>query len=86
MGLLSWVIFGALVGWIAARLAGTDNQQGCVITTALGVLGALLGGTAYGFLQGEDITLGWNIGSLAIAVIGAMVVSWGYAYFTRGGR
>ena len=82
MGLLSWVVFGAIAGWIAARLAGTSGQ-GLVITTVLGILGALVGGFLWGMVDGDDVEFGWDIDSFVIAVLGGVVVSWGYAYFTR---
>ncbi len=83
MGLISWVIFGAIVGWIAAKLAGTENQQGIVVTAVLGIIGALLGGFLLEFVQGDDVEFGWDISSFVIAVIGGVIVSWGYAYLTR---
>lgn len=83
MGMISWVIFGAIVGWIAAKLAGTEDQQGFVMTTVLGIAGALLGGFIYGFFQDEEVVIDWNIGSLVLAVIGAVVVSWGWALLTK---
>lgn len=83
MGLISWVVFGAIVGWIAAKLAGTEHQQGIVVTAVLGIIGALLGGFLWELVQGDDVEFGWDIGSFVIAVIGAVIVSWGYAYVTR---
>jgi uncharacterized membrane protein YeaQ/YmgE (transglycosylase-associated protein family) len=79
-GIISWLIFGAVVGWLASKLAGTDSQQGWIANIILGVIGAAVGGTVYNWITDEDKILHWSIGSLIIAVIGAFVVSWGYAY------
>lgn len=83
MGIISWVIFGAIAGWVAAKLAGTSDQQGLVITTVLGIIGALVGGFLWELVQDDDVEFGWDIGSFVIAVIGGVIVSWGYAYLTR---
>ena len=83
MGLISWVIFGAIVGWMAAWLAGNDSQQGLVLNTVLGIVGALVGGFLWELVQDDDVEFGWDISSFVIAVLGGVVVSWGYAYLTR---
>ncbi len=83
MGLISWVIFGAIAGWIAAKLAGTSNQQGLIVTTVLGILGAIVGGFLWESVQDDKVEFGWDIGSFAIAILGGIVVSWGYAFLTR---
>lgn len=83
MGLISWVIFGAIAGWIAAKLAGTSSQQGLVITTVLGIFGALVGGFLWSLVDDDEVQFGWDIGSFIIAILGGIVVSWGYAYLTR---
>jgi uncharacterized membrane protein YeaQ/YmgE (transglycosylase-associated protein family) len=79
-GIVSWIIFGALVGWLASKLAGTDSQQGWIANIILGVVGAIVAGAIYGWIRDRDEILGWNIGSLILGVIGAFVLSWGYAY------
>jgi len=40
MGILSWVIFGALAGWIASIIMGRNNQQGCIMNIIVGIVGA----------------------------------------------
>ncbi len=44
MGILAWLIFGGLVGWIASKIMGTDAQQGILMNIIVGIVGALLGG------------------------------------------
>ncbi len=48
MGLISWVIFGAIVGWLGSKLAGTDSQQGWIANIILGIIGAVIGGVVWG--------------------------------------
>jgi len=44
MGLVSWIVFGVLVGWVATLIVGLDEQYGCFFNIALGVIGGILGG------------------------------------------
>jgi uncharacterized membrane protein YeaQ/YmgE (transglycosylase-associated protein family) len=80
MGLIAWAIFGALVGWIGSKLAGTDSQQGWIANIVLGVAGSVAAGAVYNWITDEDKILDWSIGSIIIGVIGAFVLSWGYSY------
>jgi uncharacterized membrane protein YeaQ/YmgE (transglycosylase-associated protein family) len=86
MGIVLWLICGAIVGWIASLLVGTNSRQGWVMNIGLGILGAVLGGLTVGMIEDGEFHMGWDIRSLIIAVLGAMVVSWGFAYFTRERR
>ncbi len=73
MNLLLWVIFGALVGWIASLLMGTDAQQGLVLNIVVGVIGAFLGGTIMNFFGASAVT-GFNLYSFVVALIGSIVL------------
>jgi uncharacterized membrane protein YeaQ/YmgE (transglycosylase-associated protein family) len=72
--ILSWVIFGALAGWVASLLTGRNDQQGCLTNIIVGVIGAFLGGLLWSFIRGTDVLLGWNLGSFVIAVAGAVLL------------
>jgi len=74
MGLLSWVIFGALAGWVASILAGTNKRQGCLMNIAVGVAGAFLGGLLMEFLTGRGVRFDWNLRSFIVAVVGAVLL------------
>lgn len=73
MGLLIWIIFGALAGWLASMLMSSDANQGTLADIALGVLGALIGGLIMEFFGMAGVT-GFNLYSLVVAVVGACVV------------
>jgi uncharacterized membrane protein YeaQ/YmgE (transglycosylase-associated protein family) len=72
MGLISWIILGLIAGYIAHRLMG-NRGQGFLMNTALGVLGAVVGGEVMTLLGREDVT-GLNFYSMAVAVGGAIIV------------
>lgn len=72
MGLIVWIIFGALAGWIASMIFGNDEQQGAVGNIVVGVIGAILGGFIVSLLGGEGVT-GFNIYSLVVATGGAVL-------------
>ena len=74
MGWLAWIIFGALAGWIASMLAGTNDRQGCIVDIIVGVVGAFVGGILVQFLTGNPFDFGFNIPSFVVAVIGAVVL------------
>jgi uncharacterized membrane protein YeaQ/YmgE (transglycosylase-associated protein family) len=74
LGWLSWIVFGALAGWVAAIIAGRNDQQGCLTNIIVGIIGAFLGGFIFNLLTGEEVIIGWSLGSFIIAVIGALVL------------
>lgn len=73
MGLILWIIFGALVGWLASLFLGTDASQGTMGNIILGVAGALVGGFVSTLLGLPGVT-GFNLYSTLIAVGGAVIV------------
>ncbi|MGI6173425.1 MAG: GlsB/YeaQ/YmgE family stress response membrane protein [Christensenellales bacterium] len=76
MGIILWIILGALAGWIASRIMGHDENMGAVANIVVGIVGAGLGGwISTTFLGGAGIT-GFNIWSLLVAVGGACLLLW----------
>ena len=74
MNPILWIISGAIAGWIAGRLYGDDRPEGCVTNTVLGIGGALLGGAIYTLITGRDFTAGFNLTSLVVAILGALLL------------
>ena len=74
MSFIAWLVLGALAGWIASLIAGTNRQQGCLIDIIVGIVGAFVGGFLYSTLTGQSFNAGFNVPSLLIAVGGAVVL------------
>jgi uncharacterized membrane protein YeaQ/YmgE (transglycosylase-associated protein family) len=74
MGILSWIIFGALAGWVASLLAGTNERQGCLFNILLGVVGAFLGGFVMQFITGRQFDFDFDLRSFVVAVLGAVII------------
>jgi uncharacterized membrane protein YeaQ/YmgE (transglycosylase-associated protein family) len=80
MGLISWLVVGAIAGWLAGMLVKGDESMGIVGHIVLGIIGALVGGFVVGLVTpgGRDYINGINIETIVTATIGAVlaVVLW----------
>lgn len=68
------IILGALAGWIAEKLMGSDHSL--ITNIILGIVGALFGNWLFRTLVGT--TGSGAIGQLVVAVIGACILIWGW--------
>lgn len=73
MSILSWIVFGLIVGLIAQLLNPNPSKGGILSSAILGIVGAVTGGFVADALLGISIT-GFNLSSFVIAVAGAIVV------------
>ena len=73
MGIILWIIFGGLAGWIASMIMKNDADQGTIMDIVLGIIGAVVGGFVMNFFGQSGIT-GFNLYSLIVAIIGACLV------------
>jgi uncharacterized membrane protein YeaQ/YmgE (transglycosylase-associated protein family) len=72
MGIIAWIVVGAIAGFIATFIMG--NREGILMTIVLGIVGAVVGGFLAGaFLNLKEPT-GINVETIVVAVIGAIVV------------
>ncbi len=73
MGIILWIVFGALVGWIASLIMKTDGEQGSILNIIIGIVGAVIGGWLMSFFGESGIT-GFNLYSFLVALFGAVVL------------
>ncbi len=73
MNIILWIVFGAVVGWIASIIMKTDADMGIGSNIIVGVLGALIGGWAFA-LFGTPGVIGFNLWSFIVAIVGAVVL------------
>lgn len=71
MSILLWIIFGAIAGWIASMITKTNN--GLLMDIIVGIIGAVIGGWIMNSL-GSAGTTGFNLWSLLVAILGAVVL------------
>mgnify|MGYP001800583297 CR=1 FL=1 len=74
MNLILWPIFGAIAGWLASIIMRTNKQQGLLMDIVLGIVGAFVGGFVFSLIGGQGVT-GFNLGSMFVAVVGAVIVT-----------
>lgn len=72
MGIILWIIFGGLVGWVASIIMKTSSRQGMFLDIAIGIVGAIIGGWFMTFL-GESAVTGFNFYSFIVALLGAVI-------------
>jgi uncharacterized membrane protein YeaQ/YmgE (transglycosylase-associated protein family) len=73
-GIIAWIIIGVIAGWITGKLM-KGSGFGFIMDMVVGLVGALIGGWISGFFGfGTASEHGW-IGSIVIAVIGAIVLT-----------
>lgn len=73
MGIIVWIVFGGLAGWVGSMIMKTDGQQGIILNVIVGIIGASIGGFIMNSL-GEGGVSGFNLYSFLVAVGGAVVL------------
>ena len=73
MGLLGWIVVGALAGWIASIIVGKNASMGLVANIVVGVIGAFIGGFVVNLIGGKGIT-GFNLWSILVAIGGSIIL------------
>lgn len=85
MGILSWIIIGALAGWIGSIITGKNSEMGAGANILVGIVGGFLGGFLVNLLGGQGIT-GFNLWSLLVSIAGAVLLIWIMSFFKKGGK
>jgi uncharacterized membrane protein YeaQ/YmgE (transglycosylase-associated protein family) len=82
MGLVAWLVLGAIAGYLAGMFVKGDERLGVIGHVFLGIVGALVGGFIANQLTGGDYLNRIDIPSIIVAVIGAIVVVVAYKALT----
>ena len=83
VSILAWVVLGLISGFIASKIVNRTGE-GFVLDIVLGIVGAIVGGFLFAQFGAPGVT-GFNLYSMLVAVIGAVLVLVLYhALFRRG--
>ncbi len=72
MSVIAWLVLGLISGFIASKIVN-KNGEGLILDIVLGVVGAAVGGWVFTFFGAAPVT-GFNIYSMVVAVVGAVIV------------
>lgn len=85
MGILSWILVGLVAGMLAKWIMPGDQKAGFFVTMALGIVGGLVGGFVMSLINGEGVS-GFNLQTLLVATLGALIVLFVYGLTRKGLR
>ena len=72
MGIISWIILGALAGWVASLIMKTDGSMGAVANIIVGIVGAFIGGLVMSLIGKVGVTA-FDIRSFLVALLCAVI-------------
>lgn len=81
MGWLAWIIVGAVSGWLASMVM--RSSSGLLLDIVIGIVGAFVGGALFSVI-GEPGVNGFNVYSVFVSFVGAVVLLAVLRLFTRG--
>jgi uncharacterized membrane protein YeaQ/YmgE (transglycosylase-associated protein family) len=73
MGIIAWIVVGLIAGALAKLIMPGDDPGGIIVTILLGIVGAFVGGFVVNLLGGAGVT-GFNLWSIVVATLGAIVL------------
>ena len=83
MSIIGWIVFGLIAGFIASKIVNKQGE-GVFLDIILGIVGAIVGGYLMAFFTGGTWESGFNIPSMIVAIVGAIIVLFVYhAVFGR---
>jgi uncharacterized membrane protein YeaQ/YmgE (transglycosylase-associated protein family) len=83
MSVLSWIFLGLVAGALAKLIMPGNQGGGIILTMVLGIVGALVGGFLGTALFGWSDLSGFDVRSIGIAILGALIVLFVYGLATR---
>ena len=73
MSIIGWIILGGVAGWLASIVMKRNSQMGLIANIVAGIVGAVVGGWVFGLFGGAGVS-GFNLPSLVVAFVGAVIV------------
>ncbi len=73
MSIIGWIVFGLIAGFIASKIVNKQGD-GLILDIVLGIVGAVVGGYLVSFFTGAPWQSGFNIPSMIVAIVGAIIV------------
>ncbi len=71
MEIIIWIAFGAIVGWVASMIMGTN--EGLILDIIVGIIGSVIGGYVMSIFGKTGVT-GFNFYSFLVALLGAVIL------------
>jgi uncharacterized membrane protein YeaQ/YmgE (transglycosylase-associated protein family) len=78
MGILGWILLGLFAGAIAKLIVPGDDPGGIIVTTLIGIAGAIIGGLIASALDVGDIDEFFDLGTWLIAIGGSVLLLLAY--------
>ena len=72
MSIIGWIVLGLIAGFIASKIVNKTGE-GVLLDIVLGIVGAVVGGFIFTQFGAAGVT-GFNIYSMVVAVVGAVIV------------
>ena len=73
MSIIGWIVLGGVAGWLASIIMKRNSQMGLIANVIAGIVGAVVGGWVFSLFGGAGVT-GFNLPSLVVAFVGAVIV------------
>ena len=84
MGFISWIVVGAIAGFLANQIMG--SREGLLMMIVLGIVGGLVGGFVAASVLKMGSVDGINLESIVIATLGAILILFVFNFVGRGRR
>jgi uncharacterized membrane protein YeaQ/YmgE (transglycosylase-associated protein family) len=74
MGIIGWILLGLLAGIIAKAVLPGDDPGGFIVTTIIGIVGALLGGFLGSAIFGVNLGGFFDLRTWVLGIIGSLIL------------
>lgn len=74
MGIISWIVLGALAGWVASIIMKNNPRMGAFANIAVGIIGAFIGGLIMNLIGANADVSGFTLESFLVALLGSVIL------------